>query len=352
MGLIAGIAAGVLGAGATAYGASQTPKPGQGARQATREQAQGTLQGYAQTTPLSYALSQTYQPAYLGLGSQNLQQLLFGTPEQTINRQVGWGRLNDNGQYERTANIAQQIPASMGLFDILGQAQPRLTQLSNQAVGQQLGTLNQYLPQAQQYYAQANPELDALRRQLGLVAQQNLALGGQLDPSTRNAITSQVQADWANRGLGQAMPAQLNEALQLYGGGEALRQARQQQAAGIYNNLAGTQPDYSSFILGLGNQPLAQSMQFLQGQQPLSYQGNTFDPYNPTAAGSGAAGMSAATQAALSNRDLYAGLGGGLLNLSGSFLTQRNQVPSYGGNGYASTGGQANVDLQRQLMGG
>lgn len=339
MGLaIAGIAAGVLGAGASAYGASQTPKPGSGARQSTRETAQGTLQGYAQTAPLSYGLSSIYQPAYLGLGSQNLEQLLFGSQARTVNQNIGWGKLGADGNWSRNASVQQEIPGSAGLFDIIGRASPQLQSLyqtgARQGVQNQLGLLNEFLPQAQQYSQNANPQLMELQRLLGVQANQGLNMGSRWNPADLGRETSRIRSDWANRGLGSGQSAQMDEILQILGGGEALRNQRQNFALNANQSLSATQPDYLRMILGLGGNPVGDAMSFVTGQQPLSYQGNSFDPYNATAAQAGIAGMNTATAAALSNRDLYSGLGGGLLNMGGDLLGQyysnKNSKPGTG----------------------
>lgn len=78
--------------------------------------------------------------------------------------------------------------------------------------------------------------MNPLNAQLAEDAAMQLAMGGQLNPNDAYRITQSVRGDWANRGLGNSAPAGLEEALQLYGGGEQLRQSRQQFAQSVAGN--------------------------------------------------------------------------------------------------------------------
>lgn len=278
MGAIGDIAGGIVALGQDSNG---------GPRRSVRLGAQGALQGYDQTAGYSLGLNQAYQPAYLQLGSQNLEQMLFGTPASSYDQQIGWGGLRKNGTYKYTANVKQNTPASSGLIDIMGKVAPQIQSLYQQGarsgIENNLGVLNDYMPQAQNYYDTANPELMALRRQMGTDAIQQLALGSRLSPEDAYRISQAVRGSFANRGLGNSNPAQLEEALQLFGGGEALRGQRQSYTGNTANLLQQTSPDYARFILGLGGNPVGDAMQLVTGQQPLSYTGNQYDPYNATA---------------------------------------------------------------------
>lgn len=325
MGLaIAGIAAGVLGAGATAYSASQ-----KGAGQIDpRSAAKLTLSGYHNQAPEQFALNQLYQPAYLGLGGQNLQQILYGTAASqgrvphydSHGRQIGWD--------------TQDYAASPGLLQTIGQAAPDIQRLSDEAAragrASDLAALNEFLPGARAAYESASPELAALRNSLSYRAQQGLNAGGSLLPEDRYRITRDARMNFAGRGLAGTDPAALAEAVNLYTGGEAARRGRQQFGLQTADILGRTQPDYASFILNQrGTFPL--SMSLATSQQPLAYQ-RWFDPYNPTAGSIATAGAQIASQNQARQQDLYAGLGAGLLNTSGSLLRYQGQQtdPNYG----------------------
>lgn len=86
----------------------------------------------------------------------------------------------------------------------------------------------------------SNPGQTALTDQLTKTATDQLKLGSTIDPDTSSKITSAVRTNWANRGLGDSMPAGLDEALQLFGGGQNLLNQRESaagQAATLNANL-------------------------------------------------------------------------------------------------------------------
>lgn len=313
---IGGIAGGIAGLTQSSKGgASKTPITA----------ARSSLEGWQQSMPLALNLSRGYQPAFLQQGGQNLQQLLFGSPEQIYNQSVGYGKQRKNGTWEKNANVSVNSPASIGLLDTLGQAAPRLQDLYQQGarrgVESNMGLLNDYLPQAQSYYDEASPELMALRRQMGLDASQQLALGNQLDPNDAYRISQSVRANYANRGLGRSNQADLSQALSLYGSGENLRAQRQGYAGNTANLLSQTQPDYSRFIMGLGGNPVGDTLSFISNQQPVAYQGNTFDPYNPTAAQLSATGLGYSQWFDTKRMNSTAAIGKGVGDIAGSFMT-------------------------------
>ena len=289
-----------------------------------RDTARGTVRGYLQTAPLSYALDQTYQPAYLGLGSQNLQSILFGAPAQTVSQNVGWG-MRDNGTFKYNSVINQEVPGTTGLFDILGQAQPRLQELYNtgarQGVQNQLGLLNDYLPQMQAYHSQADPSGTALRERIGTTANAALGMGSQWNPEDLNRVTGDIRSDWANRGLGASLPAGFAEAIGVLGGGEGLRQQRQNYALNANQSLSQTTPDYLRELLGLGGNPVGDAMSLVTGQQPLTYQGTNYSPFAGTSAAN--AGLAAQQSAASNRQDILGGFAGGLFNLAGSLYNKK-----------------------------
>ena len=305
---------GVVGAASSAYGASQTPSLGAGARRGARLAAQGTYQGYRGAAPGYLAMNQQYQPQYLSLGASNLEDLFFGNAGGTMS----YDRYSSKGKFQGTSSYNQ--PSSRGLLDILGQATPQLQGIYNESANlgreSDYAALRKYLPQTRDLYRQANPEVAALQDQISGDASQQLALGDQIDPNTGYRITQGVRGDWANRGLGGSLPAGLAESLQLYGGGQQLRQQRQGYALSSLDRLAATSPDYTSFILNQrGAAPSA--MSFLTQQQPLAYQGNMFDPNQQQSA---IAGMRYGAESGMANQANYAALGAGALKLSGSLM--------------------------------
>lgn len=253
--------------------------------------ANATARGWAETAPLGFGLNQIYSPAYLGLGSQNLQSLLFGSPAQTINREIGFGKRMADGSYKRSVGITEELPETVGFFDLLGQAAPRLQELyqtgARQGVQNQLGLLNEFLPQAQEFQRQSNPELMDLQRLIGTTASQGLSMGSRWNPSDLGRETNRIRSDWANRGLGSGQSAQMDEILQILGGGEALRSQRQNYALNANNSLSATQPDYLRMILGLGGNPVGDAMQLVGGQQPMANQFQQYSPYNASATSTG-----------------------------------------------------------------
>lgn len=290
-----GIGLGAVTAGTSIAGAAGafggSPRP----RQAMRLASQGYLNAQNSTSQPLFDLQARMQPQYLALGNQNTNQLLMG-----------------HG----------------GALDTAGQLSPQLQDLyqagASRGVAGNLGLLNQYLPQAQSFYDASNLQLASLRNGLGQRAQQNLALGSQLNPEDAYRITQGVRGDWASRGLGRSMPAGLAEAMQLYGGGEALRAQRTNQAQDIYGQLASTSPDYASFILGLGGNPVGESLNLIQQQQPLAY-GRWYDPFTQGgAAGTAQTTMGLDAQQSAQLPDTLGGLSGGLFSLAGSLYKPKN----------------------------
>lgn len=345
VGAIIGAVGGLAAAGGSIYSASQAG----GSAPSPKGVGRGTIQAYYQTAPQQLALNELYNPQYLGLGTNNLQSLLFGSPGSSVTYNVPpWlGKILGTRDPTQTVNI----PGQTGLFDVLGQAAPAFqnlgTQSANLARTADIAALNQYLPGLQQWYNQATPEQAALRTAISGNALDQLNLGTQLDPDTLNRITSGVRGSWANRGLGTSSPAMLDEAMQLYGGGQNLLQQREQNAISSLGQLYQTQPNYAGLILGeQGSLPAATS--FLTGQQPLTYQ-QRYDPFNPTAANISLQGSAQQQQASQYLSSTLAGLGGGLLNMSGRLASQPTypyyggSTNYYGGGGYTASSPDATL---------
>lgn len=81
----------------------------------------------------------------------------------------------------------------------------------------------------------ANPAQAAAYDQLLTGAAQDYAAGDRLTPDQTYNIVNPVRADWARRGLGGSAPAQLDESLQLFAGGNQLAQQRRSNLAGAVN---------------------------------------------------------------------------------------------------------------------
>lgn len=278
-----------------------------------------TLNAYGQESPAQLGLNRAYQPAYLNLGGQNLQQILFGAPAISGQERYWASTGNDPGQGEwRTVDVNN--PATPGLLDTVGQAAGRLQGLN------ETGT-----SRAQAYIDQLDPELAGLRRQLTRTGTNQLALGGQINPEDAYRITQSVRGNWAGRGLGRSAPAQLGEALQLYGGGEALRNQRIGQAGNIFNQ----QQDFQRYLMGLGGAPTAAAMGLAGAQEGLAYQ-KWFDPFNANTTSISNQGSAINAQQSNEASNALAGLAAGGLNLAGS-LYRLNQAGNPVGH-YATPG--------------
>lgn len=309
----AAIAAGVIGAaGSVAGGAMAANGARTGTRRQIRQAAQGGIQGLYRAIPWQLQFNQQYDPWFSALGSENLDRLLLGAEADTFTapRYDTRGRLLEGTQ---TFNR----PAQRGLVDILGETAGALR---TTGIRDNFSALESNLGRAQDFYRGQNPDLFALREGLTRTANQNLAMGGRIAPEDAYRITSGVRSNWANRGLGASAPAQMDEALQLFAGGEQLRQSRANQSTDILSRLAATEPDYARFILGLGNDSsIANAFNLVGGNQAMAFN----QEYDPFAAASGFANTGA-TLAAQSNQagaGALAGLGGGMLDLAGSLIS-------------------------------
>lgn len=308
-----------------------------GPRRTVRLGAQGVLAGYENTAPLSLALNQVYQPAYLGLGGTNLEQLLFGGKTGST-QTVRWGpTTSGQGKYQNV--ISTPGGDSPGLLELIGRTAPELQRLyqegAERGVESNLDLLTRSLPAARALLDTANPDLAALRSGLLKTASTNLNLGGRLAPEDLARITSGVRGDWASRGLGRSAPAQLAEALGIFGGGEVLRDRRITQSGNLYNILNASEPDYARFILGLGGNPVGNALQLLGGQQPLAYRGNQYDPFNPGGVGLANTGAQLSEQYNQRIAQNAGQVGGGIFDLITSI------AGGFGGMGGGMFGGGA-----------
>lgn len=153
-------------------------------------------------------------------------------------------------------------PAQRGLLDIYTQdLAPRLQQTQADTTAANYASLRNL-----------NPNSAALFDSLQSDAAKGLQLGNRLAPEDAWRITQGVRGDWANRGLGTALPAGMDEALQLYGGGEQLGQQRRANAT---NALALDQSLYQTPALGMS--PGVGAGEFLSGAGGYAKQPSVLD---------------------------------------------------------------------------
>lgn len=166
------------------------------------------LQGFVSGEPEQLALQEQYQPQYTALDLQNINSTLNGA-----NGQPGYLSLYAN----------DVIPAITG-------AQTTANTATRTADINDLSTLG---PAALTAIKGANPGGSALMDSLTKTATDQLNLGTQLDPATLGQINNAVNTNWSNRGLGTSAPAELDQALQLYGGGQNLLAQREGEASTV-----------------------------------------------------------------------------------------------------------------------
>ncbi|CAK0765735.1 conserved hypothetical protein [Gammaproteobacteria bacterium] len=179
-----------------------------------------------------------------------------------------------------------------GMLDMYQQAMPGLQDTQRAALSGDraatvgdVGTLGRSAASSIQGI---NPEQTGLMKSLSTQAQQGLDAGSNLDARDSYRITQGVRSDWANRGLGVSAPAQLDEAMNLYGGGEQLKAQRQGVASGVIGlqNQTVTQPALGLAAgQGLGTQAASgifgSAAGFGQGAGPTLISGDqSYDAFN------------------------------------------------------------------------
>lgn len=299
-GIAAGVGGGVMGA-----------QNEQSSRKVMRDTAQGGVQSLYRTVPNQLMFNQAYDPSFSALGEQNLERLLFGAEADTI--QIP--KYSTKGDLLGMQSINR--PGQRGVIDLLGEATPAFGKLRDDRATENLQFLETNLPRAQEFYRASNPDLMALRDALNESAQLSVKAGSKLLPEDAYRLTSGVRSDWANRGLGTSAPAQLDEAVQLAVGGENMRLARQGQSRDIFATLSATEPDYANFLMGLGDDTaIANAFNLVSGNQAFAHN-KDFDPMGGGMAALGGLGANLQYQQGANQADMLAGLGGGLLSLSG-----------------------------------
>lgn len=164
----------------------------------------GLINDFAKGLPTQLTAQQTYQPGFIDTTLSGVNQTAFGsgtTPGLVTDYS---GLINPLSSATSSANT---LARSAGINDV-----SNLGAAAAGAVGA------------------VNPGQAALTTQLENTAATNLAAGATPLPSDVTRITQQVRGDWANRGLGDSAPAQLDEALQLYGSGQQALAGREAAA--------------------------------------------------------------------------------------------------------------------------
>jgi hypothetical protein len=300
-----------------------------------------TLSMWGQVIPTWQELNSMYSGGWNAAGAKSTRQLLMGSAAdsgQTVGpyfmrhaagAKAAWqdpvtGQISYTKQagWKKVSTMDWSTPASEGLLDVAGDATKRFTQMgiesANMGRDADIAALQKYAPMYAQQAEQMNPELMALRRQLGLDASQQLALGDRMNPDQMSRVRNDTYGRFANQGFnpGSGQFVDANALLNYTGAGQALRQQRQGYALNATQELASTAPDYLRFILGQqGAMPAA--MSFIQNQQPLTYAKN-YDPMNSQS--SQIQQQAAATKAAgySSLADTLGGISGGLFSLAGN----------------------------------
>lgn len=255
-----------------------------GPRSSIRATGQGTLRGYQDTGPLSFALNELYNPSYLSLGGRNLQDLLFGSQTRDYTTTVP-DEYNKKGVAKGSRTVSGTIPGAPGLLDTIRQTQQRMasdSMAANDLYRQnQINQAAKYIPQARQLFAAANPEQAALQGQIGADAQEQLALGDRVNPELVRNWQNQNTARYANMGFRPNEGfVQADDFMRYTGGAQALRTGRQGYALDALSRLNATEPSYANFVLGMNDPSQGQGYGLVTGQQPLTFTGNQYSPYN------------------------------------------------------------------------
>jgi hypothetical protein len=329
--------AGVLGAGASAYGAI---KSGGVDTLTPRQIARKTEKGYYEQAPNQLGLNQAMQPGYLTLGSQNLGQLFYGRDASTqtyANPYYKKGKASSGPE-----NYTQNIGASTGLIDLYKRLQPDLQNLYDAGRQADINSVNRFGGQARSMYEQLNPEQTSGLKNLLGQTQNDLNMGGYVSPDQAAGIRNNTYGHYANMGFGPGTSfADTNAALDYFGVSNQLRNQRIGNANNALNLSGQLTPDYAGFILGrTGATAGAQSL--ASQQQGLAYQPAQYDPYNAVAAGVGINSQNVAQQGALSQAEYFGNLGGGLTSLAGKMYFSGQG----GGSGYGM--GQNNASQSAQ----
>jgi hypothetical protein len=187
-----------------------------------------------------FGVGDTSTPSPTASGNQALELLqgLINMQPEAFGTQATFGP-----QY--TALTGEETGGAAGtLSSLLAQYLPGITSsisgANTAAAGSAVGDLSSLGAGAVSAINNANPAQASLLSNLTGTANTALEAGDTLAPSDATQITNAVQSNWASRGLGTSSPAQLDQALQLYTGGQNVLNQREQAAgtaAGLESSL-------------------------------------------------------------------------------------------------------------------
>ena len=211
-----------------------SPSPEQVAA-STQKSYQGILDLY----PQLFGMEQLYGPQQVSQGLSNLSSALYGTPagSRTVTTQtpvsgytnrrtgqfvtdltnVGNRQRDQWTPFTQMQNQTQTVntPASEGLLSLYGRTMPQVNQWNADSRAATYDSLRSM-----------NPGQASLYDLLNSTTRDQLAAGDRLTPQQTWQATQGVRSNWADRGLGNAPLAGLDESLQLFGGGQNLLNQR------------------------------------------------------------------------------------------------------------------------------
>lgn len=245
------------------------------------------LRAYKAGLPTQLAMDKEFQPQFTAQQLQDFQNALFGQ-----NGQPGYLDLYKNS----IVPAMSQIEANAN----------RSTRTAN------INDLTTLGPGALTAIQGANPQQAQLMDQLTKSASSQLQLGTVLDPNQVDQINSMVLGDWANRGLGTSNPAQLDQAMQYFAGGQNLLQQRQANAGAV----AGMQNEFYTdpimrMLMG-GSDASRTGQQLTDTSAGFGFGGSTTLPMDQATSMLGGAATSAANASIASGNNSAGMIGGGL----------------------------------------
>lgn len=327
----------VIGAGATAYGASQRPDE-EGFRDAGKETAEG-IKAYTKYAPQLFALEQQYRPQYNQLELMELERTLLGRPGSTSMEPGRRVRLRegevapegarfvkwDKGDrlYEIPA-FEREMPAQRGLLELLeSEIAPRGARIEALTTRAQreadIIDVTELAPRAREAFRTASPEGARLLDLLTENSIEELQSGARLDPGLRREVQQSVRGGQTARGFGYGASDLFEEAMETGRFGEQLREARAGRGT---RALAATQSFYGDPLMTiLGRPATVQPQSYVAQGTGLTGGGpQLFNPMNAYLGNLNASNAALAGDRYSSWQDLMAGTIGGSVGAAGSIL--------------------------------
>lgn len=223
------------------------------------------------------AAERLYRPQYQSLDLQNLQDLINGTSagkrtetytemEQVpatykyVNDGSRYGhQVVDQPAYQRPVLKTREVdaPAQRGLLDIFqNDIMPRYNDITSQSREAEIADVAKLGPSALAAFRAANPEQAALMSRLNSDAMSELDAGASLDPAMAREVAQGVRGAQSARGMGMGLNDMVQEAMARGSAGNALRQQRRANAAGMVQLNQATGMDPYMSILGRPSQAL------------------------------------------------------------------------------------------------